>query len=116
MFNVPEKYRVRVGVMGSNELFGNNGAFEIPTTGTMLYVIASDQLGWEHVSVSHRKRLPTWIEMCKIKEMFWSSEDCVVQYHPSKSEYVNNHPNCLHLWRCIDKSFPIPDSLLVGIK
>jgi hypothetical protein len=48
--------------------------------------------------------------------MFWCEEDCVVQYHPPKSQYVNNHPFCLHLWRPIDHQLPAPDSLLVGVK
>lgn len=66
-------------------------------------------MGWEHVSVSlNKKRCPTWDEMCKIKEMFWGSSKTVIQYHPSKNKYVNNHPYCLHLWRCIDSEIPYP--------
>lgn len=38
--------------------------------------------GWEHVSVSYKNRVPTWDEMCKIKDMFWNDDECVVQYHP----------------------------------
>ena len=41
--------------------------------------------GWEHVSVSYKNRVPTWDEMCKVKDMFWNDEECVVQYHPPKS-------------------------------
>lgn len=65
----------------------------------------SDQCGWEHVSVTAivRKntypRTPTWSEMCKVKDLFWDEEDVVVQFHPRKSEYVDNHKYCLHLWR-----------------
>lgn len=33
------------------------------------------------------------------KDMFFKEDEIVVQYHPAKSEYVNNMPNCLHLWR-----------------
>ena len=70
-----------------------------------LQIIASDQCGWEHVSVTAivRKntypRTPTWSEMCKVKDLFWDEEDVVVQFHPRKSEYVDNHKYCLHLWR-----------------
>ena len=35
------------------------------------------------------------------KALFWDEDDCVIQYHPPRSEYVNNHQNCLHLWRPI---------------
>ncbi len=69
--------------------------------------------GWEHVSICPRNRLPEWGEMCEIKDIFWNDDECVVQYHPSKSEYVNNMPNCLHLWRPINQEFPMPPSILV---
>ncbi len=64
--------------------------------------------GWEHVSVSHSHRCPTWEEMCRVKDMFWNEDECVVQYHPPKSEYVNNHPYCLHLWRKCGEDFELP--------
>lgn len=115
-FHVPEKFRVTSGKMGSSESFGNNGCFVIQTIKLKqrLNVIASDQGGWEHVSVSLGHRSPTWEEMCAIKDMFWDAEDCVVQYHPPKSEYVNHHPYCLHLWRPVGINFPQPPSIFVG--
>lgn len=75
--------------------------------------------GWEHVSIDGRTRMPTWDEMCDLKDMFWNDDECAVQYHPPKSEYVNNLKYCLHLWRPIEKysgALPIPPSLFVGIK
>jgi hypothetical protein len=116
-FRVPNKFRVRAGRLASNDDIGNNGAFEVKLRhGQTVFVIASDGLGWEHVSVSRRDRCPTWDEMCQIKALFWGEDDCVVQYHPPRSEYVNNHPNCLHLWRPTGAAMPMPDSLLIGIK
>jgi hypothetical protein len=71
----------------------------------------------DHVSVSLSvKRCPDWEEMCMIKDMFWDDEDCVVQYHPPKSEYVSMHPFCLHLWRPIGIEIPRPPSIFVGIQ
>lgn len=116
-FKVPNKFRVRTGVAGSTDAIGNNGAFVVRLKHNQeVFVIASDGLGWEHVSVSRRDRCPTWDEMCQIKGLFWGEDDCVVQFHPARSDYVNNHPNCLHLWRKPSAGFPIPDSILVGIK
>jgi len=114
-FHVPNRFRMRVGRSGSDDSIGNNGAFllKLPRS-QILFVIASDGLGWEHVSVSRRDRCPTWEEMCQIKDIFWDEEDCVVQFHPPRSEYVNIHPNCLHLWRQAEVEFPMPDSILVG--
>ena len=71
---------------------------------------------WEHISVSLPTRTPFWEEMCYIKKLFFEDEECVLQIHPPKSEYVNNHPFCLHLWRCTNFELPRPPSNLVGIK
>lgn len=101
MFKVPNQYRIRDGQYASQDYIGNNGAFEIriDKLNTVLYIIASDGIGWEHVSVSAPGRCATWEEMSYIKDLFWGDDDFVVQMHPTKIEYVNNHPHCLHLWR-----------------
>ena len=114
MFKVPEQYRVRAGVMGTNKSAGNNGAFLLYNPD--LFVIASDGGGWEHVSVSTVSRTPTWEEMCLVKDLFWGEEDCVVQFHPPKDVYVNNHPYCLHLWRKIGTEYETPPTCFVGVK
>ena len=115
-FKVPERYRVKQGAIASDAGYGNNGAFVVALKrGQTVFVIASDMMGWEHVSVSRSDRCPTWEEMCQIKAMFWDAEDVALQYHPRESDYVNNHPNCLHLFRPIDAEIPTPPSILVGI-
>ena len=74
-------------------------------------------MGWEHVSVSpgsaQRKCCPTWDEMCAIKDMFFSEDERVMQFHPPKSEYINNYPYCLHLWKPIDTEIPHPPMICV---
>ena len=70
---------------------------------------------WEHVSVSRADRCPTWDEMCLVKDMFWHEQETVVQFHPAKSDYVQNHPFCLHLWK-FRGGHRLPPSILVGIK
>ena len=116
-FRVPEKFRVSRGPMASDPSYGNNGAFRLPTRPghSPLQIIASDGLGWEHVSVSRFDRTPLWDEMCRLKALFWDDQDCVVQYHPPEADYVNNHSHCLHLWRPVGVELLRPPSLLVGI-
>lgn len=119
MFHAPEEYRYNKGVpatLMSSSADGNNGYFVIPFEANHLVIMCSDGMGWEHVSVSMKKHTPNWRAMCMVKDLFWDAEDLVVQYHPPKSEYVNNHENCLHLWRPIGKEIPLPPSILVGIK
>lgn len=117
MFKVPEQFRVKEGPMRSSEKNGNNGCFIIEYQfhgiKQKATAIASDGGGWEHVSVSRRDRCLTWEEMCIVKNMFWSTTDCVVQFHPPESEYVNVHKNCLHLWRCATRDFPMPPKIMV---
>lgn len=113
-FQAPEQYRIKHGILGTEEADGCNGLFLVPIKNRTWRVIASDGDGWEHVSISHRDVLPNWAVMCAIKDLFWSEEDCVVQYHPAKSEYVNCHPNTLHLWRPIGVSIPKPPTYMVG--
>jgi len=114
MFKIPNEYRIRDGELGSTDEAGNNGAFLIPYQSFMLRVIASDGMGWEHVSVSLPNRTPNWREMCFIKDLFWDVEDVVIQYHPAKSEYVNVHDNCLHMWKPVGVELPTPPKELVG--
>ena len=71
-------------------------------------VIASWAGGWEHVSVSLKKRCPTWEEMCMVKDIFWGEDECVVEFHPPKKDYVNVMPYCLHLWRKIGENAELP--------
>lgn len=125
MFHVPDDCRVIEGPYGSFPEDGNNGMFRIVMKKSInvdrrlrYLCVASDGGGWEHVSVSLPWRCPTWNEMCAIKNIFWDPEDLVVQFHPPASEYVNNHPNCLHLWRkCGSNDFcETPPAEFVGLK
>lgn len=79
-------------------------------------MIASDGAGWDHVSVSLPNRCPTWAEMCLVKDLFFSPEETVIQYHPASADYVNHHPFCLHLWKPQGIDLPKPPTYLVGPK
>ena len=71
-------------------------------------VFGFNEGGWEHVSVSpYGGKMPTWDDMCTIKDIFWEDEEAVIQIHPKKSEYVNIVDNCLHLWR--NKEMELPE-------
>lgn len=111
-----ENYRLRdreLEMYGYNGDSGN-GVFKVFVHGKSFFVIASNGGGWEHVSV-HRAngKIPTWEEMCAIKDFFFKEEEVVVQYHPKKSEYVNIHQGCLHLWRPLNEKMPTPPKIFV---
>lgn len=103
--------KVLVGQVGAD---GGMGEIHLNKwTGSVIWSYGG---GWEHVSVSPYKKhiTPSWDDMCKIKELFYKDEECVVQYHPPKTEYVNLQTNCLHLWRPINQELPAPPSIMVG--
>lgn len=118
-----EPNRLRKGDYGSND--GDTfGFFIFQRGGRQLRAMAVDAegTGWEHVSVSVIYKsesgkitypMPTWDEMCKIKDLFWEKGECVVQFHPPESDYVNIKENCLHLWRCVNSEFPMPPKICV---
>lgn len=119
-FHVPHEKRLVTGRLKSTSADGNNGVFQVQLNGVELWCMASDGMAWEHVSVSlKRKRCPNWEEMCFVKNTFWDEEDCVIQFHPPKKDYINNCGNCLHLWRPTSKLarllIPRPPKILVGI-
>jgi hypothetical protein len=124
---LPEKLesgRIRSGPTASDPSWGAYGQFFVQgPCGEQLCIVASgadaDDVmseGWEHVSISTRRRPPNWQEMCFVKDLFWDENECVIQFHPPRSEYVNNHPHCLHLWRPNDDHVRLPPSILVGRK
>jgi hypothetical protein len=97
-------------ILGVSSPWANWGCFQIGH----LHVIASDELGWDHVSVSRRDRVPSWDEMCRIKRLWFDDDETVIQYHPKASEYVNNCRNCLHLWKKQGVEFELPPTFMVG--
>jgi hypothetical protein len=121
---LPEK--LEAGRKKGDPRWGAYGMFEVMgPNGRLLRIIGSrgddddpPADGWEHVSVSigDVARPPNWREMCFVKDLFWSEDEVVVQFHPAKSQYVNFHPGCLHLWRHRSAAFPMPPVILVGPK
>ena len=70
---------------------------------------------WEHISVSHvdDDECPSWHEMTLAAGLFWDDADCLVQYRPPRSDYVDLHPGCLHWWRWKQGDFPLPPKACV---
>ena len=103
--------RVNVGAKGFDGFSGIVRLYGYTAT-----LIVSTGAGWEHASICPLKKniIPSWEDMCKLKDIIWPEDEAVIQIHPIKEEYVNIMPNCLHLWRCIYKEMVLPPSCLVG--
>ena len=81
--------------------------------GQCLFFVCSWGGGWDHVSVSLHRRCPTWEEMCVVKEIFFTDDECCVEYHPAKKDYVNVFPYCLHIWKPQAETLPTPPKIFV---
>jgi len=60
----------------------------------------SDQ--WHHISVSRCDRLPSWSELNKVKNDFLGEDVEAYQVITKKSDHVNVHSYCMHLWAPVD--------------
>lgn len=94
------------------------GAFvaKSPIDGGDLRIIASTDLGWDHVSVSRKNRPPNWTEMSYVKRLCFRDHETAMQLHVPVSDHIDIHPYCLHLWRPHDREIPRPPPEMVGIK
>ncbi len=82
-----------------------------------LCIIVSWGKGWDHVSVHADSKkgqfTPFWEDMSFAKYLFFKPSETVVQYHPPKSCYINNHEHTLHLWRPQNKEIELPPITMV---
>ncbi len=117
-----EEYRIKIYPFDGGDSF--NGAFSLKLPGNsredyFLRVIASNQGGWDHISVSYRERLPEYNEMHMVKKMFFEDEEAAFQLFQARAEHVSMHPNCLnacmHLWRPNREELLLPPKELVII-
>lgn len=92
--------------------FGDSksGMFIVPSPidGAEIKVVASNGPDWQHVSVSRVNRCPNWTEMDFIKDLFFFDHETVMQLHVAKNEHINVHNYCLHLWKPVNDTIPMP--------
>ena len=91
------------------------GCFKTSVGKTEFWAIASQEGGWEHVSISPAKKMrcPTWEEMTAIKNLFFEPDEIVLQYIMPESKNINIHKNCLHMWRPQNEKIPMPPTYMV---
>lgn len=112
-FRVMDDFVIKTyGSTGNHE----NGMFMLasPIDGARMVVVASVGMGWDHVSVSRKKRCPNWPEMDFVKRAFFEDDETVMQLHVPASDHINVHNFCLHLWRPLHQEIPRPPGITVG--
>ena len=85
--NALNKYRIVLPIPGGEGDAGN-GLFQFGPC----RVVASNQDGWDHVSVSLPNRCPTWSEMESVRNMFFTEDAVVMQLSVARSDHINLHP------------------------
>ena len=75
-----------------------------------LSVIASvgefDGREWLHVSFSRKRKMPTYADLLLVKSEFVGIDKKAIMVFPEQENYVNIHPNCLHLWYSAENPLP----------
>ena len=70
-------------------------------TSSGLFVIVSNDPSPDgpirHLSASHQDRLPSYYEMKQLRYTLCADVDYMAMIFPPPDEFVNVHPNCLHL-------------------
>jgi hypothetical protein len=79
----------------------------------VMKVIASNGMGWDHVSVSLEHRTPTWAELEHVKRIFFEDDETAMQLHVPVAKHISVHEHCLHLWRPQAVPIPLPDPIMV---
>lgn len=101
MHLIPLRY---VGVVGSAQ-----GLLVIGSGNT-----ERDGKRWLHLSMSRRSRLPTYDDLCLVKDTFIGRDRLAVQVFARTADHVNHAKFCLHLWSCLDGD-PVPDFRHLGM-
>ncbi len=105
-------WEARMGGSGDDA----GGAFKVKscTDGGELRIIASNGMGWDHVSVSRANRCPNWPEMEQVKRLFFRDHETAMQLHVPVSDHISVHHYCLHMWRPHEGEIPLPPSVMVA--
>jgi hypothetical protein len=62
-----------------------------------------DGRNWIHLSIAHPEQDPTLQEMQAIKDAFVGPARKAIMVFPKRSEHVNLHPHCFHLFALVDQ-------------
>lgn len=57
---------------------------------------------WLHASLSARTIDDAYDKLALLKRVWIGEGRTALQVFPPKAKHVNVHPNCLHLWACLD--------------
>jgi hypothetical protein len=106
--NAPDRGAIRLN--GLDPIY--MAAWDIRLDGWLRVLVSAamfdDGVEYFHVSCSRRERMPSYSDLCYIRDRF-VGDRYAYQVFPPKSAHVNIHPNCLHLWGRLDGAPSMPE-------
>lgn len=58
----------------------------------------ADGKWWDHVSVSRKRKIPSWEDLARVKDVIIGKRREAIQVLPREEDYVNVCEYCLHFW------------------
>jgi hypothetical protein len=83
-------------------------AFEFPRFTCIVTIDRRAGEDWLHLSIAGKRDLPSWPDLVDTWDLLIQPGFVAVQVIPLKSERVNVHPRCLHLWARLEMR-TVPD-------
>jgi hypothetical protein len=84
-------------------------------SGLILASVATYDDGlWYHVSFSLKDKIPSYEQTLFVRGSIFPASAKVIQVFPPVDEHYNFHPNCLHLWSCLEGD-RLPDFRSMGM-
>jgi len=103
--------------------FGDSGVSlvlrheESEITGTLIVSQAGhegSEFEWVHASLAWASRVPTYEELCILKDAVYGPERYAYQVFASSDRHVSIHDYALHLWGRADGERALPDFGMYG--
>ena len=95
---VPAPWKVVMELADGARYWNNPAQMSVIVSGA----VEQDGKRWVHVSVARPTRLPSYDDMAWAKQTFMGADAYAYSVRPPVAKHVNIHPNCLHLWSCLD--------------
>lgn len=104
-------YQFQKGALGMPNVYSFIYTFKKDRRSCTVLLGACESVGKgklaEHASLSllgKDQPMPSWDQMCELKDLIWKDEEECYQIFPKKSEYVHSYgnlKNVMHIWRDI---------------
>ncbi len=72
------------------------------TLSVIVSIERHDEKLWQHCSIAHPKRMPSYDELTFMRRHWMGAEIPAIMVFPAREHHVNTHKFCLHLYACLE--------------